>query len=136
MVDPARALPGRKEKMRISATHYVLKTPMEGPFPENTKTVVLANGCFCEHMHLPTMRPSLALTTQPSLFALGRLDCTTEPVCSRFPPTAPPAIGRGQRERHLAPPGRRDLHDRRRVRCGLHAKPDVRRVLLGPLRAH
>jgi len=46
MVDPARALPGRKEKMRISATHYVLKTPMEGPFPENTKTVVLANGCF------------------------------------------------------------------------------------------
>ena len=31
MVDPARALPGRKEKMRISATHYVLKTPMEGP---------------------------------------------------------------------------------------------------------
>ena len=40
------AATGRAEKMRVGRTHYVLKTPMEGPWPANTKVCVLANGCF------------------------------------------------------------------------------------------
>mmetsp|Transcript_9225 Transcript_9225/g.24228 ORF Transcript_9225/g.24228 Transcript_9225/m.24228 type:complete len:258 (-) Transcript_9225:179-952(-) len=46
LVDPGRALKGRAEKMKISPEHYVLGTPMEGPWPENMKTVIIANGCF------------------------------------------------------------------------------------------
>lgn len=42
----ARALKGRSEKMEVSPTHFVLKTPMEGPWPANMKVCVLANGCF------------------------------------------------------------------------------------------
>jgi len=42
----SRALKGRAEKMEVSPTHYVLKTPMEGPWPAKMKVCVLANGCF------------------------------------------------------------------------------------------
>ncbi|CAE7243114.1 msrA [Symbiodinium pilosum] len=40
------ALKGRSEKMSVSPKHFVLKTPMEGPWPANMKVCVLANGCF------------------------------------------------------------------------------------------
>lgn len=40
------ALPGRSSKMKVSAQHYVLKTPMEGPWPDHMKVFVFANGCF------------------------------------------------------------------------------------------
>lgn len=46
MVDEKSALPGRKEPMRISDRHYVLGTPMQGPWPEGLQTFVFANGCF------------------------------------------------------------------------------------------
>jgi len=46
MVTPEEALPGREEKMRVASKHYVLGTPMEGPWPEGYKTAVFANGCF------------------------------------------------------------------------------------------
>mmetsp|Transcript_21912 Transcript_21912/g.56380 ORF Transcript_21912/g.56380 Transcript_21912/m.56380 type:complete len:275 (-) Transcript_21912:172-996(-) len=46
MVPREHALPGRSTKMPIAKTHYVLKTPMEGPWPDGSKVVVLANGCF------------------------------------------------------------------------------------------
>lgn len=46
MVAPEKALPGRKQKMQVAPKHYVLGTPMEGPWPEGYKTTVLANGCF------------------------------------------------------------------------------------------
>jgi len=46
MIDPSKALPGRKEKMPVAAKHYVLGTPMEGPWPSNMKVAVFANGCF------------------------------------------------------------------------------------------
>ena len=32
--------------MKIAAKHYVLGNPMSGPWPANTKKIVLANGCF------------------------------------------------------------------------------------------
>ena len=40
------ALPGRTTKMRLAAKHYVLGTPMEGPWPEHMKVFIFANGCF------------------------------------------------------------------------------------------
>lgn len=46
MIPRESALPGRAEKMRIGATHYVLKNAMEGPYPPSYKKIVLANGCF------------------------------------------------------------------------------------------
>lgn len=46
MVSREQALPGRATKMPISKTHYVLKNPMEGPWPPGSQVVVLANGCF------------------------------------------------------------------------------------------
>mmetsp|Transcript_76002 Transcript_76002/g.246135 ORF Transcript_76002/g.246135 Transcript_76002/m.246135 type:complete len:267 (+) Transcript_76002:121-921(+) len=46
MVSPAQALQGRKQKMRVSRTHYVLGNPLEGPWPSTMKFLVMASGCF------------------------------------------------------------------------------------------
>lgn len=46
MVPKEQALPGRPTKMKVAATHFVLGTPMEGPWPQGMEVVVLANGCF------------------------------------------------------------------------------------------
>jgi peptide-methionine (S)-S-oxide reductase len=46
MASRADALPGREKAMRISEMHYVLQTPMRGPWPPNYKVCVFANGCF------------------------------------------------------------------------------------------
>jgi len=40
------ALKGREEPMEVAATHYVLKTPMKGPWPEGFQKLIFANGCF------------------------------------------------------------------------------------------
>merc|ERR1712048_208863 len=46
LVAPKDALKGREKKMPISDKHHVLHNPMEGPWPENMKVCVFANGCF------------------------------------------------------------------------------------------
>jgi len=46
LVDPSEALDGTDKKMKISEQHFVLNTPMEGPWPENMRVCVFANGCF------------------------------------------------------------------------------------------
>jgi len=46
MIQPSQALKGRQAKMKISKNHAVLGNQMEGPWPENTKVCVFANGCF------------------------------------------------------------------------------------------
>lgn len=47
MVDRAEALPGRAERpYHVPATHAVLGTPLEGPWPEGTQVIHLAMGCF------------------------------------------------------------------------------------------
>mmetsp|Transcript_107611 Transcript_107611/g.169880 ORF Transcript_107611/g.169880 Transcript_107611/m.169880 type:complete len:261 (+) Transcript_107611:60-842(+) len=46
MISPQQALPGRSEKMRVGEKHFVLGTPMEGPWPENFRMIIFANGCF------------------------------------------------------------------------------------------
>jgi peptide-methionine (S)-S-oxide reductase len=42
---PQDALPGRPDKMPVAATHHVLGTPMEPPFP-GMETALFAMGCF------------------------------------------------------------------------------------------
>ncbi|HLS63528.1 MAG TPA: peptide-methionine (S)-S-oxide reductase MsrA [Ruania sp.] len=46
MVAAEDALPGREEPMPVPATHAVLGTPMQGPWPEGSRTVYVAMGCF------------------------------------------------------------------------------------------
>lgn len=46
MISPEQALPGREAPLQVSPHHYVLKTPMKGPWPSGMQTFVFANGCF------------------------------------------------------------------------------------------
>jgi peptide-methionine (S)-S-oxide reductase len=47
MPEPDEALPGRDQRpFPVPATHAVLGTPLEGPFPEVTRQAVFGLGCF------------------------------------------------------------------------------------------
>src|SRR4051794_25963155 len=47
MVTPERALPGRAERpYSVPATHAVLGTPLQGPWPAGTQVLYVAMGCF------------------------------------------------------------------------------------------
>ncbi|HAP74646.1 MAG TPA: peptide-methionine (S)-S-oxide reductase [Acidimicrobiaceae bacterium] len=47
MVDAEHALPGRTDQtMPVPAQHFVLGTPLEGPWPEGSATAVFGMGCF------------------------------------------------------------------------------------------
>ncbi|QQD16971.1 peptide-methionine (S)-S-oxide reductase MsrA [Spongiibacter nanhainus] len=41
-----QALPGRDQAMQVPDRHTVLGTPLVGPFPEGTETIILGMGCF------------------------------------------------------------------------------------------
>ncbi len=42
----AQALPGRSERMPVPASHFVLGTPLVGPFPEGSAELLVGMGCF------------------------------------------------------------------------------------------
>ena len=46
MVDPAEALPGREQPVRVPERHEVLGTPMTPPFPEGMQSAIFGMGCF------------------------------------------------------------------------------------------
>jgi len=46
MPSASDALPGRAEEMRVPEIHAVLKTPLEGPFPDGLEQAVFGLGCF------------------------------------------------------------------------------------------
>ncbi len=46
MVAPGDALPGRASPIRTADTHFVLGTPLLGPFPSGSETAYFAMGCF------------------------------------------------------------------------------------------
>ncbi len=46
MIDPAGALPGRSEAVRVPERHDVLGTPIAPPFPEGLEQAVFGMGCF------------------------------------------------------------------------------------------
>jgi peptide-methionine (S)-S-oxide reductase len=46
IIDADSALAGRSEEMPVPAKHYVLGTPLKGPFPEGVETAIFGMGCF------------------------------------------------------------------------------------------
>ena len=46
MVAKERALPGRSEKMKVPAAHFVNKAPLEPPFPAGLELALFGMGCF------------------------------------------------------------------------------------------
>ena len=46
MVDPARALPGRDEPMRVPEQHFGNFQPLRGPYPAGLETAIFVAGCF------------------------------------------------------------------------------------------
>ena len=46
MIAPAQALKGRDEAIPTESHHFVLGTPLKGPYPDGLETVVFAMGCF------------------------------------------------------------------------------------------
>ena len=46
MIAEDEALPGRPSEMPIAEKHFVLGTPMKGPWPQGSDMFVFANGCF------------------------------------------------------------------------------------------
>jgi peptide-methionine (S)-S-oxide reductase len=46
MPDPETALPGRSKPMPVPERHYVLDTPLRGPFPGDTEQAIFGAGCF------------------------------------------------------------------------------------------
>jgi peptide-methionine (S)-S-oxide reductase len=46
LIDPAEALPGREQSIRVPERHAVLGTPLRPPFPEGIETAVFGLGCF------------------------------------------------------------------------------------------
>lgn len=46
LVSPTDALPGRTERMRVPATHFVNGAPLVGPWPAGIDTLVVGMGCF------------------------------------------------------------------------------------------
>ena len=46
MPDPETALPGRSTPMPVPERHFVLDTPLRGPFPEDTEQAIFGAGCF------------------------------------------------------------------------------------------
>ncbi len=46
MPTPDQALPGREEPMPVAERHYVLGTPMKGPFPDHLRQAMFGLGCF------------------------------------------------------------------------------------------
>jgi peptide-methionine (S)-S-oxide reductase len=46
MPTPDQALPGREARMPVPDRHFVLGTPLEGPFPEGLEQARFGMGCF------------------------------------------------------------------------------------------
>jgi peptide-methionine (S)-S-oxide reductase len=46
LIDPAEALPGREQAVRVPEHHAVLGAPLRPPFPEGIRTAVFGMGCF------------------------------------------------------------------------------------------
>lgn len=46
MPSPQDALPGRAEAIATASQHYVLKTPLKGPYPDGLEKAIFGLGCF------------------------------------------------------------------------------------------
>jgi peptide-methionine (S)-S-oxide reductase len=46
LIDPAEALPGREQAVRVPEQHAVLSTSLQPPFPDGIRTAIFGMGCF------------------------------------------------------------------------------------------
>jgi peptide-methionine (S)-S-oxide reductase len=46
MPDPADSLPGRPESVPVQDAHLILRTPLDGPYPDGTEIAMFGLGCF------------------------------------------------------------------------------------------
>jgi peptide-methionine (S)-S-oxide reductase len=46
MVEAPSALPGREREVYVPERHFVLGTPLKGPFPSGVETAIFGMGCF------------------------------------------------------------------------------------------
>jgi len=84
MVDPARALPGRVAyPFEIPATHTVLGSSLQGPWPEGSATAIFAMGCFWGAERLYWQLPGV-ITTAVGYTAGTTPHPTYEEVCSAW----------------------------------------------------
>jgi peptide-methionine (S)-S-oxide reductase len=81
MVEPATALPGRSEEMRVPDRHEVLGTPLRGPFPEGVETAIFGMGCFWGAERIFWQAPSV-YTTAVGYAGGVTPNPTYEEVCS------------------------------------------------------
>jgi peptide-methionine (S)-S-oxide reductase len=77
----AEALPGRAEKMDVPERHFVLRTPLEPPFPAGLEQALFALGCFWGAERKFWQAPGV-FTTAAGYVAGGTPNPTYEEVCS------------------------------------------------------
>jgi len=46
MIEPASAMPGRAQPVSVPEQHFVLGTPLQGPFPDGVQSAIFGMGCF------------------------------------------------------------------------------------------
>ena len=46
LVEPAQALPGRKQPLETAVSHFVNGNPLKGPYPADTEQAIFGLGCF------------------------------------------------------------------------------------------
>src|SRR5687767_6388154 len=82
MPEPGDALPGRATRpFPVPATHYVLGTPLEPPFPDDTEQVIVGMGCFWGPERTFWQAPGM-YTTAVGYAAGHTPNPTYEEVCS------------------------------------------------------
>ena len=81
MVEPDAALKGRDQQMPVPATHAVLGTPLQPPFPDGTRTAIFALGCFWGAERLFWQTPGV-VTTAVGYVGGFTPNPTYEEVCS------------------------------------------------------
>ncbi len=46
MIEPGSALPGRAQPVSVPEQHFVLGSPLQGPFPDGVQSAIVGMGCF------------------------------------------------------------------------------------------
>ena len=82
MADPASALPGRAEKVRVPERHEVLGTPLTGPFPAGIEQAIFAMGCFWGAERIFWQTPTACTRTAVGYAGGITPNPTYEEVCS------------------------------------------------------
>ena len=79
---PDKALPGRQNPIPTAREHFVLGTPLKGPWPEGLRTAVFAMGCFWGEERKFWQLGEGIFTTAVGYVAGSTPNPTYEEVCS------------------------------------------------------